>query len=352
MSLLIRILQTKCGDSILIKLGKAPVQNILVDSGYVDTYKTALKPQMNEFDKPSENFKLWILTHLDADHINGSVAFFRDKKFAPSRMPEEIWFNCFNRFNIIEKSSAKSVEKGIEIRDFLKGTKTLLNNEVLAEKQWEINGLAIEVIAPGKPQYDLLGEKWEKEEAAFHKKNSNKLKAVEESDYKFLIEELVKKADRKESKKDINNLSSIAFILIYDGKRILFLGDATPTTIKQGLQEYLNKSGEQKIKCEYVKLPHHGSIYNYSESLFDLIDCNQFIVCANGDNSHKLPNKETLAKVLCHPKRNKDEKINFIFNYSNTTLKSIFKVDKNGKKKYHFDCSFPKGSEKYYEIKL
>lgn len=199
-----------------------------------------------------------------------------------------------------------------------------------------------------------MGKNGKKRKLHFIKKKSNKLKAVGESDYKHPIEELVKKTDRKESKTDINNLSSIAFILIYDGKRILFLGDATPTTIKQGLQEYLNKSGEQKIKCEYVKLPHHGSIYNYSESLFDLIDCNQFIVCANGDNSHKLPNKdkETLAKILCHPKRNKDEKINFIFNYSNTTLKSIFKVDKNGKKKYHFDCSYPKGSEKYYEIKL
>lgn len=145
MSLLIKILQTKCGDSILIKLGKAPVQNILVDSGYMDTYKTTLKPQMNEFDKPDENFRLWILTHLDADHINGSVAFFRDKKFAPSRMPEEIWFNCFNRFNIIEKSTAKSVGMGMEIRDFLQGTKTVLNNEVLAKKQWGIAGLTIDV---------------------------------------------------------------------------------------------------------------------------------------------------------------------------------------------------------------
>lgn len=352
MSLLIRILPTKCGDSILIKLDKAPVQNILIDSGYMDTYKTALKPQMDGFDKADENFKLWILTHLDADHINGSVAFFRDIKFAPARMPEEIWFNCFNRFNIIEKSTAKSVEKGIEIRDFLKDSKTVLNKEVLAGLQWEIDGLTIEVVAPGKPQYDMLGEKWEKEEAAFHKKTSSKLKAVEESDYKYPIDELVKKADRKESKKDINNLSSIAFILTYEGKRILFLGDATPTTIKQGLQEYLNKSGEQRIKCEYVKLPHHGSIYNYSESLFDLIDCNQFIICANGDNSHKLPNKETLAKIACHPKRNIKEKINFIFNYSNPTLKSIFNVDKGASKKYNFDCSFPKGSEKYYEIKL
>ena len=75
MSLLIRILPTKCGDSIVIKLDKAPVQNILIDSGYMDTYKTALKPQMDGFDKADENFKLSILTHLDADHINGSDAF-------------------------------------------------------------------------------------------------------------------------------------------------------------------------------------------------------------------------------------------------------------------------------------
>ncbi|QIL40614.1 MBL fold metallo-hydrolase [Pedobacter sp. HDW13] len=352
MTLIIRILQTKCGDAIIIKHGQKPVQNIVVDSGYMDTYITALKSQMKKFDKPNENFKLWILTHLDADHINGAVAFFRDKKFAPKRMPEELWFNCFDNFRIQEKSEEKSVDKGIEIRDFLKGSKTVLDNQILTGKNWTNQGLAIEVIAPGKAQYDLLGEKWEKEEAEYQKKKLGRLKAVENNDYENSIENLSSKRDRKESKNDINNLSSIAFILNFNGSKILFLGDATPNAIKQGLQVYLKESKEKKLKCDYVKLPHHGSIYNYSESLYGLIECSQFIICSNGDNSNKLPNKETLAKILCHPSRDKDKKINFIFNYNNSTLRSIFAVDKNARKKYNFKCSFPKGAQKYYDIKF
>jgi beta-lactamase superfamily II metal-dependent hydrolase len=324
----------------------------MVDSGYMDTYKSSLKSPMKIFDKPNENFKLWILTHLDADHINGAVAFFRDDIFAPKRMPEELWFNCFDHFGIPENSDEKSVNKGIEIRDFLKGTKTILDNQIITGKHWINQGLTIDVITPGKVQYDLLEEKWKKEEAEYQKKKLGKLIAIENNDYENTIEKLNSNRDRKESKKDINNLSSIAFILNFNGARILFLGDATPNTIKQGLKDYLAKSKEEKLKCDYVKLPHHGSIYNYSKSLYDLIECNQFIICSNGDNSHKLPNKETLAKILCHPSRDKDKKINFVFNYNNTTLRSIFAVDKNARKKYNFECSFPKGSQKYYDIKF
>ena len=50
-------------------------------------------------------------------------------------------------------------------------------------------------------------------------------------------------------------------------------------------------------RFDLVKLPHHGSSRNISEKMFNLIDAESFLICADG-TSH--PNKQTISMLLKH----------------------------------------------------
>ncbi len=70
-----------------------------------------------------------------------------------------------------------------------------------------------------------------------------------------------------------------------------------------------------KIKADYVKVSHHGSINNTSCELLDLIDCDNYIISTNGYR-HKHPDRETVARIIHHKGRDYSNKRILYFNYS------------------------------------
>lgn len=46
---------------------------------------------------------------------------------------------------------------------------------------------------------------------------------------------------------------------------------------------------ENKIVCDWVKVTHHGSKGNNSDSLYDLIKSENYLFSVNGENKHNLP---------------------------------------------------------------
>ena len=95
----------------------------------------------------------------------------------------------------------------------------------------------------------------------------------------------------KEYKADssIANQSSVVFLLEYCSFSLLFCGDAPAECILDGLHD---------IDCrifDLVKLPHHGSIRNISDTLLNSINADSFLICADG-SCH--PDKQTVAKLL------------------------------------------------------
>ena len=98
----------------------------------------------------------------------------------------------------------------------------------------------------------------------------------------------------------------------------MFLGDAHIDLIVESIKE-LGYSSENRLKLEFVKLSHHGSSKNLNSEFLDLIESQKFVISTNGGR-HKHPNKETLSKIVTHPKRAIN--IEFIYNYEHT--KKIF----------------------------
>ncbi|NQX98984.1 MAG: hypothetical protein HRT73_14070 [Flavobacteriales bacterium] len=110
------------------------------------------------------------------------------------------------------------------------------------------------------------------------------------------------------------NETSISFMFEYNKKRLLFLADAFPNTILNGLKE--TKLLESNNDIEFLKLSHHSIKGNLNNELLEAINCTNYIVSTNGLCSNKLPNKKTFARIL---KYNKN--INLYFNYN---IENIF----------------------------
>ena len=84
-----------------------------------------------------------------------------------------------------------------------------------------------------------------------------------------------------------------------------------------------------------------------------MIDSENYIISSNGENKYKLPNKESLARILRNSNRNLERKYNIYFNYDNDTLRKIFENDDEKiYDEYNFQTYFSKNSTLNFEVKI
>lgn len=84
------------GDCILLEFDNK--ECILIDCGYTSTYNLILKPLLIGLKKRGYKIKLFIVTHIDADHIEGAIRLLEDNgKFDNPQIIgiDNIWFNGF-----------------------------------------------------------------------------------------------------------------------------------------------------------------------------------------------------------------------------------------------------------------
>ena len=86
----IEMLPANEGDCLWIEYGDPIAPNrILIDCGYKSTYRKVMERLRN---RPEIRFELFVLTHIDRDHILGAVPFIKDGDVTKNRIGE-IWFN-------------------------------------------------------------------------------------------------------------------------------------------------------------------------------------------------------------------------------------------------------------------
>ena len=69
----------------------------------------------------------------------------------------------------------------------------------------------------------------------------------------------------------ITNLSSIMFLVEFEGKKILFTGDGVGRDMLDILSEKKMLNSEGRLHVDILKVPHHGSERNVSQQFFDTI---------------------------------------------------------------------------------
>lgn len=344
----------KNGDCFLISYGEENCgqKHFLIDCGYIDTITTYLKNDLVKIGEKGEFLEKMILTHIDADHIQGAIRLLKDNNFERFIEIKEIWHNTFR--HLFEKKQARvdykeeRVLRQIIKRGYPKEKKDLKGEkQISAEQGTSVGALILEglyswnkdfnenavnidfqrkisvsedvtifLLSPDNEKLGKLKNFWKEElikydlsfdrgssefyDDAFEmlmswEKGVSIKRPAEISAAKESIEELLLRPFEEDT--TVTNGSSIAFILQIQDKKLLFLGDAHPDIIVKSLNEY-QKDGI--IIFDLIKVSHHGSFNNLSKDLLAKIDASKYLISTNGKR-HNHPNKETIAHIVSRP---------------------------------------------------
>ena len=320
----IKFLQAYNGDSIWISFLENDIpRNIIIDGGIGDTYENNLKRKGDLF-KVIEHIKnneqkidLLVMTHFDDDHIGGLLRWLNKDKEAP-KLINKVWFNSGKEIAkelAIEENQDLNIEIKEGEEDFYTSTKQGIKfEEYLSKNQlWdgkiikqgnEIDflGLKFKILSPNIESLKNLLELYKKEEDYF---TSSGEFDFETSLKDFIEEESNPKFKFKEDK-SIPNGSSIAFVMECQGKNFLFLGDAYPSVVIEGLNKF-DIDKENFLQAELIKISHHGSKHNTNSELLSIIKTDNYFISSNA-TKHGLPNKRTVARII---KNNQNANIHF-----------------------------------------
>ncbi|KOO57498.1 hypothetical protein WH43_15815 [Rheinheimera sp. KL1] len=119
----------------------------------------------------------------------------------------------------------------------------------------------------------------------------------------------------------ITNKSGFSFLIEFEGKKILYLGDSNA----QIIISWLDGLNLARIKVDAVKLAHHGSRNNTSLELLNRIECDKYLISTNG-KLHGHPDLETLARIAIV---NASKHTEIHFNYDLNTIPEWFKAELN-----------------------
>ncbi len=362
------------GDCFLISLGDENRKHLLIDCGYAETYHNYLKEDLKELKKLGEKINLFIVTHIDEDHILGAMAFIEENNKSKIIEIEEVWYNCYRHLQMeknhgdlsdkekrilqreialgesyVKRESTSEVSKSeVSIRQgstlgallLTGGYKWNSSFEGTAVSQDNIpklkfDDVVINIVSPNNDKLEKLKKKWIKE--LTDKKWNFKITkdqifddafefmllmyeelqidktevSLEESMHTESIEKIIQK--KMNIDKSPTNGSSIAICINYKGKNLLFLADGHPDILYKNLYNL----GIEKF--DLVKVPHHGSSKNMTLELSEILKSNKYLISTNG-RKHAHPNVETLAKLIF---ANKDMKKELYFNYETSTSKWI-----------------------------
>lgn len=322
----IKFLKAYQGDCIWISfLDNDIPRNIIIDGGVGDTYKDKLKRTGELFDtvkfikENEQRIDLLILTHFDDDHIGGLLRWFNQEPDA-HKVVEKVWFNSGKEISkkleikenedlCIEIMESKddfftSIKQGIKFEDYLKNN-TEWKGEIIKQGcKIELFGLKFKILSPNIENLKNLLKLYKKEEDYFTSAGEFDF----ETSLRDFIEEESNESFNFKEDKSVPNGSSIAFLMEYQAKYFLFLGDAYPSVIIEGLK-FFGFDIDNTLEVELMKISHHGSKHNTNSEMLDVIKTNDYLISSNGAK-HGLPNKRTISRIIKH-----NSKANIYFNY-------------------------------------
>ena len=328
----IHFLPVRYGDSFVIECDKGENHGVVVVDGGPSGGSGVLMDKLDEVGTPD----LLVLSHYDDDHINGLHKYMETCWKRNALSAREIWANCAGnvkkRDEIDEEAgfdrpTTRSLFQGVKFSRLLdavaKSDDVVWREDLVEGIEKEFPFASIEVVSPTEEfrekalnEMDVMAVDvdWEVPAQSAMKK-AKALRVIEDIDKP--LETLAKdspKAPNTNVAAQLANASSIAFILRCDGLSVLMLGDCYPHNVIA----YLRSKGyseDNPLMVDYVKVAHHGSKHNTSNELLDIIKCNHFIISTNGEK-FKHPDRQSIAHILCHEKRDRTETVHLYFNCS------------------------------------
>ena len=236
------------GDSILIELPDDKI--MLIDAG-ANSGEDKLIAYLNSIfsERNDKDIDYFVITHQDSDHTGGADVVFDNFNIINFYRP--------NVFTDNEKEEYSYVDVGTCNSD----SYTTMISKMYAENcNWFLN-----TVYESMPKLD------------------------ENIDYSI---EFLSPIDDTYTKP--NDYSPI-ILLSYQNRKFMFTGDATTNVEEQVLNTY--SSDEFKLKCDVLKVGHHGSNTSTSLDFLNAISPTYAVICVGEDNTYGHPTDTIMARL-------------------------------------------------------
>jgi beta-lactamase superfamily II metal-dependent hydrolase len=324
-----------------------------VDGKTIAVWKDVLVPRLKQINPETPlPIALGMVSHIDDDHINGIQRLTSTLVAARPGQPAAVkfarfWFNSLDKLvgpkpagltgeavtaslqSLVSEKNLpgvddeharlimQSVDQGnalaADLRSLqLDGNKPIAGGFVKAKKgqqKFPIEGADVTVIGPLESRIEALRKAWAK---ALKKQTKNARQAA--------LQELFLPV--KSQDKSVPNLSSIVVHVEVGGKKLLLTGDAHGDDVVKAWKEL--GLGTTPAIIDVLKMPHHGSIRNTTESFLKFFIADHYVFSANGKyDNPDAPTLEALVKM--HGKR----KVVLHFTNEDITWKKPYKLEKD-----------------------
>lgn len=336
----IEMLPAREGDCLWIRYGDArKPRQILIDAGRAATGKE-LKLRLAALPENQRDFELFIITHVDRDHIEGALGLLEDPDVASHF--KDVWFNGYDHLQDVKLETFGAVQgerlsaallKGLPWNKRWRGKAVCITKTGLRSFKLP-GGMTLTLLSPDRDKLTRLIPVWEKECRTAGIVPGASPKASErrgvESFGAIDVEQLA--ATTFSADPGAPNGSSIAVLAEHDGKRALLSGDAHVDRLIASIKTF--KSGARRLKLDAFKVAHHGSEHNLSRELVELIDCPRYLISTNG-SYFKHPTAAAVARVI----KFGGKKRTLFFNYK-TEFTQVWD-SQSWKQKYGYEVVFP-----------
>ena len=344
--LAIEMLPAGHGDALWIQYGdRDATSRVLIDCGTQTTYKW-LRERVAMQSESEREFELFVLSHIDADHIGGAIPFFADRSLGVRF--DDVWFNGWKHL-----PSGRLGAKQGEIFS------TLIQDNRLPWNKWREGGaivvagsdlpnctlpggMRLTLLSPTPDKLAALEGKWKKEIEALSKKLKQELTPGKAEDFRQFLRTVPTTSTDVDALADARfgadtaapNGSSIAVLAEYRGKSALLAADAHAPVLVSTIGKLLKQRGEQRLKVDAFKVSHHASQNNLNIELMKLLDCRHYLISTNGSHFNH-PDREAIGRIIKYG----GERPRLYFNFK-TKLNDVW-ADRALQEKYGFESVYP-----------
>lgn len=306
----IHMLDAGHGDCLWVEYGDADApKRLLIDAGPPSTWADSLHPKIQAVvDAEGECvFELFVITHIDDDHIGGALRFLDEIDPAVVKI-REIWFNGYFHLSDQEPADLGPMQ-GEKLTELIRrggwdwnrrfDRRAAMVPREGALKTFSVGGMKLTLLSPSFEKLQKLKETWE---AVILAEGLVPGQALVDAETVlpggFLGDDVEVMADTP-FKQDATpaNGSSIAFLAEFDGVRVLFGADAHPSVLTDSLQRAPFRGEPQAVDA--FKLPHHGSAKNVSTDMLEAFPASRYLVSTTGAR-FEHPDPEAMARVVVH----------------------------------------------------
>jgi hypothetical protein len=321
----IKLLPALHGDCIWIEYGEAgAAHHVLIDGGPLGAFGE-LRAHVEALPPEARDVELLVVTHIDADHIDGIVKLLRHPELGLKF--REVWFNGWSQLGRSLAGGAfvpqtdndrgafsggaldlTLVRQGLACNERFRGFPVMVADEGQLPRIHLEGGLDLTLLSPTRDKLHTLRATWLK---TFEKLGGSPGDAAFigdrlDRDARFRGEGALPPlpggldvaADTATSlDAAVANGSSIAFVAEYQGRRCAFLGDAYAPVVQQALGRMSRERGEEPLRLDAVKVSHHGSDGNTTTLLLQKLACRNFLISTNG-SVFKHPDDAAIARIV------------------------------------------------------